>query len=342
MPKKIDYEQLFTHRKDGRWQKVVKGKTLIDRDPERLLQRIQEVEKPTPPTFNKIADAWEIYHFSRIKYKTAEAYTAPLRRIKEHFRNMPFEQLSAMQIQAYISELAKQQYARRTVQMHLDIIRMICNYGILQGYAITNPSSAVSIPKGLHTEKRELPTDMEMEIVKTSWNKPFGLFAYFLLYSGLRRGEALALTYGDINFTDKVIHVNKSVSFEGNIPVLKSTKTEAGTRDVILLDILADKLDHNGKGLLFGDKGKLLSKTQFRRRWAAYQKEMELTLTPHQLRHGFATILYEAEIADKDAQELLGHSNISVTRNIYTHIRQSRKQETATKLNAFVAMSSRG
>lgn len=58
-------------------------------------------------------------------------------------------------------------------------------------------------------------------------------------------------------------------------------------------------------------------------------------LTPHQLRHGFATILFEAGIDEKDAQELLGHSSISVTRDTYTHIRRTRKEQTAEKLNSY-------
>ena len=51
---------------------------------------------------------------------------------------------------------------------------------------------------------------------------------------------------------------------------------------------------------------------------------------------GFATILYEADVPDKDAQELLGHASITTTRDIYTHIRQSRREETAKKLNEYV------
>ena len=72
----------------------------------------------------------------------------------------------------------------------------------------------------------------------------------------------------------------------------------------------------------------------FRRQWYAYQKESGVTATPHQLRHAYATMLYEAGIDEKLAQELMGHADISTTKNIYTHIRLSRMEDAANKLNS--------
>lgn len=338
--KKLDYNSILTHRKDGRWQKVVKGKCLIDKDPEKLLEKIRDIENPAEIklTFSSAAENWERIHFEQIGYKAREAYAAPLRRINENFGSLFVDTISSAQIQAFISDIAKRGYARRTVQMHLDIMRMIFNTVIISGYINYNPCTAVKIPRGLPTQQRELPDDNSLEIVKSSLDCPFGLFAFFCLYTGLRRGEALALTYEDIDFQNKVIHVNKAVEFNGNTPKIKSTKTEAGQRDVILLDVLADVLPR-GNGLLFCNEknGALLTKTQYRKRWQKYLDATGLQITAHQLRHGFATILYEAGVEDKDAQELLGHSNIALTRNIYTHIRQQRKKETAAKLNNFVS-----
>ena len=84
------------------------------------------------------------------------------------------------------------------------------------------------------------------------------------------------------------------------------------------------------------DDGGLLTKIQYRKRWKSYCDYFGYNIGAHQLRHGFATILYEAGIADKDAQELMGHSSIQVTRDIYTHIRQSRRNNTANQLNNFL------
>ena len=337
MAKRINYAALYTLRKDGRYQGSYtddKGRHYVyDRDPERLWHKLNDPKPKPAVTFSTLAEEWEEQHRERVGYKTWEAYTAPLRRIKERFGEQ--EELTAAEIAAYLDHLARLGYSRRTVQMHRDILHMIYNTAIVNGRARYNPCDAVSLPRNLPVQKRTLPGDDAIEAVKKAGSHPFGLFALICLYSGVRRGEALALRYEDIDRENKLIHITKSVVFLGNDPNIKEPKTKAGYRDAILLDVLAEAIP-NGKGYIFcGDGGKLLTKTQYRKRWLAYCKAIGHDITAHQLRHGFATILYEAGIPDKDAQELLGHSSIAVTRDIYTHIRSSRRDATAAKLNAF-------
>jgi integrase len=114
------------------------------------------------------------------------------------------------------------------------------------------------------------------------------------------------------------------------------TKTLTSERKVILLDRVADKLPKGKKGIVFvNDKGTYLTKREYDVRWRRWQKENNTKVTAHQLRHGFATMLYEAGIDLKDAQDLMGHTDIKLTQSIYTHIRDKRKKETADKLNNF-------
>ena len=342
MAKKINYADMFTSARMDAIRPLIlmpaeAESICMTRDAETLYGKLVDAQKPKRLTFEDVAEEWQEKHWAVIEYKTQEAYIAHLKRLITQFGDDNIDGITAAQVQAYIAYLAKRGYARRTVQMSLDILRMIFNHSILSGYRTSNPCDAVSVPRGLPTTKREMPTDEEINIIKQSINAPFGLFAVLCLYSGLRRGEALALQYSDINRKTKTITVNKAVAFEGNNPVLKSTKTAAGERTVILLDALAAVLP-NGKGLIFDNgSGGMMTKTQYRKRWQWYLDATELDITAHQLRHGYATILYEAGIPDKDAQELLGHSSIAVTRDIYTHVRQSRKQETADKLNAYMS-----
>jgi len=340
MPKKIDYASMFVRRKSGLYMgryRDAQGKRryVYDRDPEALYHKIELLENPdlAPPKFRDMAEAWQAEHWDRISYKTAEAYTAPLRRLVDHFGDQ--ETVTAQEINAFLVDLGKKKYSRRSVQMHRDILNMIFNHAIVNGKLTVNPCAAVSLPYSLTTTTRELPDDDAIEAVKSS-SAPFSLFAKLCLYSGLRRGEALALRYEDVDREHKCIHVTKAVEFVGNNPHIKPPKTKAGKRDPILLDVLADLIPE-GTGYIFcRDDGGLLTKMQYRDRWEAYCKAIGHDITAHQLRHGFATILYEAGIEDKDAQELLGHSSITVTRDVYTHIRQSRREQTAKKLNAFI------
>lgn len=350
--KKLDYASMFTLRKDGLymgyWRELDKdGKptgprhAIYDRNPEKLYLKIQEKENAEPPvlSFEAAADAWERKHWERIGAKTAETYTAPLRRVKDKFSGYEASKVSAQEIQAFLAELGRKGFARRSVQMHRDILNMIFNDAIVEGHLSFNPVSAVSMPRNLPTKKRELPGDDAVEAVKNGGSAPFGLFALICLYTGLRRGEVLALCFEDIDRQNKTISVTKAIEFVGNNPHVKSPKTAAGVRTVPLLDPLAAVLP-DGSGFVFHrEDGKPLTKTQYRKRWSAYCDAIGFEITAHQLRHGYATLLYEAGVPDKDAQEILGHSSIAVTRDVYTHIRSSRKKETADRLNAFVVGS---
>ena len=131
----------------------------------------------------------------------------------------------------------------------------------------------------------------DIEKVKASLGIPFGLYAYALLYTGLRPGELLAMTDKDVR--NGQIFVNKSLSYHGNIPHINPPKTKSGIRSVAILKPLADALP-KFKGYLFSpDGGKSpLTQTEYRHRWRAYKKAAGLSedFSPYLLRHEFASI----------------------------------------------------
>ena len=130
-----------------------------------------------------------------------------------------------MDINRFIINFSKKGYSQQTVRVQLGVLNQIFNYAILQGEATTNPTISVKVPKGLSKTKRELPSTQDIEIVKNSLQADFGLFAYFLLYTGCRRGEALAVKYEDIDFENQIITINKSVFYTSNQPYIKTPKT---------------------------------------------------------------------------------------------------------------------
>lgn len=338
MAKKIDYASMYTLRKDGRYMghytppNEPNRKAVYDRDPERLYHKIRELEAVRVKTFKDVALSWQAYHVERVTFNASAIYNASIKELCEMWGNERAESITPAMIQSLLNQMAKQSYARRTVQVRLNALNQIFDKSIIDGVVSNNPCNGVRMPSGLKTTKRELPDEPEIDMVRGCWNLPFGLFAYFMLYSGLRRGELLALKWEDIDFKNKLIHVNRAMYWEVNQPVIKDTKTAAGKRIVPLLKPLEDGLTVKGKGYIFG----LPTQTVFRRKWAKYQRDAWVTLTPHQLRHAFATICFEAELDEKDAQQILGHSSIQITKDIYTHIREQRRQQTADKLNSYV------
>ena len=338
-------------RKDGLWQErislpgMAKPKYFYAKTQKELKKKIAawNQEQAAGKTFEACADAWERWHEGQVSYNGAEAYRASMKRTKEQFKGRRIDDIRPDEIDAYIRYLAGRGYARRTVQLYLDMLRMIWDYSIVQGWTTFNPCGAVKLPSGLPRGRREMPSDEQIERVKAGLFLDFGLFPYFLLHTGMRRGELLALRWEDIDREHKLITVNKAVYFAGNTPRIKAPKTDSGRREIVLLDALAAVLPKGGKGYVFGGE-KPLTKMQVRKRWQRWCREAGLAteegvamITPHQLRHAFATILFDAGIDVKVAQELLGHSSIQVTRDIYTHIRKSRMENTAETLNKYLS-----
>jgi len=336
-------------RPDGRWQKRVtlpdgtykylfsraKTEQLAQKDFEKQLLNLKDYVKKQS-LFSVIADDWDTEYRERVsdinyRKNTRSAYN----RIVEYFDGYYMEEMTAPVINKFFRHLALLKYSKKTVANHHSILNMIFKYALLTGKIDYNIIQDIPIPSNLPQKKRKLPTDEELAIVNSNY-EGFAFLPYFLLNTGLRISEALALELSDIDFDKKIITVNKHLLHDGNRPVIEhKTKTENSERTVILLDRVAEKLPKR-KGLLFcNEDGTPLTKRQLFCRWEKYKKDYGVSLTAHQLRHGYATMLFEAGIDEKDAQELMGHADLQTTRTIYTHIRDKRKTETAEKLNAF-------
>lgn len=287
----------------------------------------------------QVTEEWQEHHYTTVTYATAERYDLYINVLNDYFAEKYIKEITAIDLEHFMQFLSIKQYSSKTIKDQLSVTKMVFRYATIHRYVDNDVSAYISPSKGVPPKTRDALTENEVLMVEDSIECTFGLLAYFLLYTGLRKGEALALQWKDIDFENSIIHVYKSVYYESNTPCIKQPKTAAGKRDIILLDCLAKKLK---KGLLndyvFGYGKQPMNKTYFSRHWEKYQKESGLKITAHQLRHTYATILFEADIKEKDAQALMGHSDIKVTQNIYTHIRQSRMPETAGKLNNYIAV----
>ncbi len=168
-----------------------------------------------------------------------------------------------------------------------------------------------------------------------------------LYYAGLHRGEAVGLQWGDIDFTANRIHISRQVSYVNSMAYLQEPKTKAGFRSVPLLTPLRDAL-WPLRGLpaayvlVDPDTGSHLSSHEFQRRWTRLIKAANTPgVSPHILRHSFASLLYESEVDEIKAQRILGHSDYSVTANIYTHLHETALDDAAAKLEARIDPSKR-
>jgi len=323
-------------RKDGRWQQAVtmtiRGqrvvKTFYGRTKSDVYRAIAEFEdkQASAANFNEIADEWWGEHEPTLAESTKPSYKRAYLRAVEYFKDTPINELNVQSISRYMNSIiAKYKMSQKTATSHLSIVSLIITYACTQGYANANPCQFVKLPK-LKSNKRHMPCSNDIEAIKKDHSSLGGQLAYWALYTGMRRGELIALTYDDIDLEHRLIRVNKSADVTHNAPVLKSTKTETGERAIPILDTLLPEIK-KGRGYVFTYKGEPLTSSRFRDMWEAYQKQTGVSCSIHQLRHAFATMLCEANVPIKDAQAMLGHAQASTTQDVYADIRKERQKQ---------------
>ena len=342
-------------RPDGRWAKTItiNGKRIwfyssapteraAEKDIKLQLLAYSET-KENGNSFNIIAEKWKNEHFPTLENNSLKNYRPAYREVVEFFGDKRIRHVSASDAEAFMKFLAQKQYAKKTVSTRLTVLNLIFKYAFNNNEVSANPCQYLSVPKKLKTVKRKAPSKAELTIVKDSWHiSTAGLLAYFFLFTGCRRGEALALTYGDFDLNRRVVQITKTVEWLGNVPQIKyHPKTNAGIREIPIPEILLEKIfdgtKHKNTELVFKNQnGTLISNSGVTRMWNAYLKETGLTITPHQLRHAYATILYDAGVDVKAAQTFLGHADIKTTMNIYTELSEANQLSSSDKIDKFL------
>ena len=248
----------------------------------------------------------------------------------------------------------------RTAEIVRLTIKQIIQQAIINEYIYKDVSLKVSLPQSEKKEKRAL-TANEMSLIKQSkLTQRERTFVDLLYYTGVRRGEALALTVKDIDFINRKLIINKNLILkDGESHIKNSPKTNAGNRLIPLttklLSELKEYLTNTSSIYLFTKQnGELMTKSSFRRFWDNILDKMNIAaggdkfsrsetairlipkdITPHIFRHTYATNLYYAGIDVKTAQHLLGHSNIQITLEIYTHLDESNISKASDILNNY-------
>jgi integrase len=338
---------------------MVDGKYYYDRDPEALFKKIQTLSAPPVVTFREIAYAWETEHRQEVTDRTWANYKPHFDDIVSQHGDRPMQEVTALDVIQDLQWTKSQGYSATIASTRRSLYSMIFDYAVQHRAIYYNPAIGVKLPKGLVRGKRDAPDDIIMDTVLCNIGQPFGFFPFLLLCTGLRKSEALALQWSDIDFSAKVIRVTKSIDyFVGSKPKYKTPKTEMSRREVPIIDILYSELkkrhDTRCSDYLFpaadsnrsGKGGGLMTERGYEGEWRRYCEALGLidadgktVITAHHMRHGTATLLFEYGVDVLTAQRILGHSKPETTQAIYTALREKQAKKSISKMN--VGMSRR-
>lgn len=310
-----------------------RGRTCAEVDKKILAFREEETRGRKLP---KIIDEWWEQHREEVSVSTQNVYVYPIRRVKDAFPDYAAKYTPA-DISRYLRAFEVKDYAAQTVRIELSIIKQIFSYAVLTGDISVSPATEVKPGKNLRKTKRSALT-VEQEKAVEAYRGTDWLLGLMLLYTGCRRGELLALTWQDVDRDAGVIRVAKKVNYTTGKPVLEDhLKSKNGKREIPLLDGLAAALPRNRIGLIFpAEDGGHMTEYAFKQRWRRYCAACGLEgITPHQFRHSYATIMYEAGVDTKTAAGFLGDTE-GTLKGVYEELRKEHSRIGADKLNAYL------
>lgn len=232
----------------------------------------------------------------------------------------------------YLSYRVQQGSMPRTSARLLSSIRRFYRYLVRQGAVQKDPSAQIEFPK-LGRPLPETLTEEEVErlLNAPNTNKPQGVrdraMLEVLYACGLRVSELIGLTLGQVNLNHGVIRVTGKGNKERLIPFGEQANEWISR---FVKEARADLLKNNRQcdALFITNRGAAMTRQAFWHLIKKYSKNVGITkhLSPHTLRHAFATHLLNHGADLRVVQMLLGHSDLSTTQ-IYTHVAQARLQE---------------
>ncbi|WNF91311.1 tyrosine-type recombinase/integrase [Vagococcus fluvialis] len=324
-----------------------------------------EEEKTT--TINEMYDLWFDTYKDTVKETT---YRQTDRRMKKYvlpvFGSMIIERITPKFAQREVNKWAEN-FGMYTAL--LTYLTKICDYAVLLEVVDSNPFRKIIKPKRIakkskkqlkfytSNELRIFLKSTEKRLLEVRDNQPVHLYyskldvALFrlLAFSGIRIGECLSLYWSDLDFNKNTLHVDKSLTQVKGGYEISTTKTFSSVRTISLdqetLTFLKKwKLEQakfllkngfkNDKNLIFSDwKGKTITHPNINgrsRRIAEYANLPCIGL--HGFRHTHATLLFESGVNPKEIQHRLGHSDISMTLDTYTHITDKTEKKAINTL----------
>lgn len=296
-------------------------------------------------------DFWyENYAELNCKYNTLVTYKNVINNhIKPVLGNYKLKSLTPTIMQEFINDKSKN-FSKKTVQNIYSVMNNALKMAVVPYEHIkSNPLQYIKIPKFTGVKNNDLKIITIEQFNQLLNRYPFSSSYHLPLmigfHTGMRIGEVCALTWDDVDFENKTISINKTMILKkGTHYEIGTVKNSGSERKIIIGDSLLktlkkQKLWQSENKLRYGEfyinepynfictreDGSVVTTNALKNLNKVAKQELDIDFSFHSLRHTHATILLENGANIKDIQVRLGHSKISTTLDIYSHITNKRE-----------------
>ncbi|AZS17417.1 site-specific integrase [Paenibacillus lutimineralis] len=328
------------------------------------------VKEDTTTTFEQVYELWYATNKPSWKPPTRKAVKSKFdAQLLPRFKNAIVKNITKSFCQDVINKMAEEGF--KTVDNYKMYANQIFEFAIEKEIIVKNPMDGVKIPI---REDQYIVEESEEEEERNYWEKaeikkfldimkkdyPFMDYCMFhlFIYSGARKGELLDLRHSDVDFKNKTLRLKKTLYYDKDNGYMSLTSKTPASRRLISLDdttlgLLRKLITEENKSKIVHirqqdnpNKNKFIfSRKNGDPLRLAYPNDKldEIIriyslhhITVHGLRHTHASLLFEAGATIKEVQERLGHSDIRMTMNIYTHVTRTVKELTASRFEKFM------
>lgn len=299
-----------------------------------LLKKAQEMGRLTPGAGNQMGgkeksipgfeeylnEWWKLYKEPKLRQTTKTTYRNLIDcHIMPFFGRMRLDEIGANTVQEFYN--AHLNLSKSSVRQMSIILHQVFDMAVEDGFMRNNPTESKRLTMTDKASRREALKDEEVRSILEhlpELKETERLTVAILMMTGMRRGEMLGIRWTDIDWTQKLIHVEKAVTFHNNQPVIGPTKSDAGERDIL-------EPCRKEEGYIIGDGQKPLTERTFIRMWQRIGKTIDLYgATPHRMRHTYITLAASSGVDVKTLQEIAGHADIKMTMERYAHARREK------------------
>ncbi|ADZ83546.1 site-specific integrase [Cellulosilyticum lentocellum] len=302
-------------------------------------------------TFGELAEQWyEMHAKPTISYRALENYKGILNKsLVPAFGNVKLKTIQPIHIQRYLMTL--KHLSPATIRKYFYVLKSIMDKGVEWKILEISPIKGITLPS-LTTQEFTVWDNVQinkfLNIVKdTKWYVPF-LLAFT---TGMRQGEICGLKWSDYNTITGDISVSRSM--QRNFK-LKDTKTKSSRRKIVLLKKTKLALDYqkrcqeenenllgkqyiNSGFICTHNNGESINPENLGKTFKKLIKEYKLEpIRFHDIRHSFATILLQNGTNPKIVSEILGHSDVQTTLNVYSHVLPDLQKDTMQQLEGIL------